>query len=547
MHCADDQRDKKYRLSRANHRFGVVMTHRIQRLVLCFVLLATSALLSGCLISNLSSSTSGGITTLQATATVLQPSPCTVNTAAQTTTCTPVMEVALPTGGTQNFPFLIELLGYAAPLTLYDPLIVQVPATMSNFAGSITAGPPGVAPGTPLSVTAGLTSVPIDATTNLVAEPGMQLVILDFPTPTGAANGTYTFRLQFSGTTNSIKAVFAAKLAAGANTYYLPIFPCVTSFANVPAISLPLANLNGLIPIVLSAQGCNGRMYNFAGLGPTTINLNQHGLTGSWYQPATSGQGIEVEVYPNLAAGASGNAQVSWFTYDTVAGGPERQRWYTLGGAVPTGQPAALTIYQNVGGNFNALPVTNAQAVGTASLSFDSCTSGQLSYTFSDGSGRTGTIPLTRITQSVTCSATGASTTNADFALSGNWYDPTTSGQGITVEINPTSNALFLAWYTYAPGGASAGAAGQRWYTAQATFTAGARSIPVQIYQTTGGVFNTSTATPPTTVSVGSGTLSFQSCTSATLSYNFTGATNGGASGTIALSRVGPVPVGCNF
>lgn len=523
------------------------MNRRLPRLALLYLLCATSLLLHGCLISNFSSSSSAGITTLQATATVLQPSPCTVNTAAQTTTCTPVMEIGLPTGGTQNFPFLIQLLGYAAPLTLYDPLIVQVPAAMSNFAGSITAGPPGVNPGTPLSVIAGLTSVPIDATTNLVAEPGMQLVILDFPTPTGVANGTYTFRLQFSGTTNSIKAVFAAKLAAGASTYYLPLFPCVTNFASVPAISLPATSIAGVIQLILSAQGCNGKAYNFAGIGPTTINLNQHGVTGSWYQPATSGQGIEVEIYPNLAAGASGYAQVSWFTYDGVVGGADHQRWYTLGGPVPTGQPASLTIYQNVGGNFNALPVTTAQAVGSATLSFDSCTSGQLSYTFSDGSGRTGVVPLTRITQNVTCSSSGASSTNADFAFSGNWYDPSTSGQGITVEVNPTSNALFLAWYTYAPGGASSGAAGQRWYTAQASYTPGARSIPVQIYQTTGGAFNASTATPPTTVVVGSGTLSFQSCSNATLSYAFTGASNGGASGSIALSRVGPVPAGCNF
>ena len=30
----------------------------------------------------------------------------------------------------------------------------------------------------------------------------------------------------------------------------------------------------------------------------TILDLNQHGLTGSWYEPATSGQGVEVEVFP---------------------------------------------------------------------------------------------------------------------------------------------------------------------------------------------------------------------------------------------------------
>ena len=107
-------------------------------------------------------------------------------------------------------------------------------------------------------------------------------------------------------------------------------------------------------------------------------------------QAATSGQGIEVEVFPNSSSG-TGSAFVSWFTYDTVIGGADRQRWYTAQGPVVTGQPnAALTIYQNTGGNFNAPPATNAQAVGTATMSFDTCSSGQLSYTFTDGTDRTG-------------------------------------------------------------------------------------------------------------------------------------------------------------
>ena len=114
-----------------------------------------------------------------------------------------------------------------------------------------------------------------------------------------------------------------------------------------------------------------------------TPDLNQHGLTGSWYEPATSGQGVELEVYPDLSAPGIGLAFLSWFTYDSVAGGADRQRWYTAEGPVVTGQPnATLTIYQNIGGNFNAPPITAADQVGTARLSFDSCTTGVLSYNF---------------------------------------------------------------------------------------------------------------------------------------------------------------------
>jgi len=284
-------------------------------------------------------------------------------------------------------------------------------------------------------------------------------------------------------------------------------------------------------------------LMQWAALGGA-IDLNQHGLTGSWYESATSGQGVEVEVFPNPSSG-TGTTFVSWFTYDTVPGGADHQRWYTAQGPVVTGQPnASLTIYQNTGGNFNAPPVTNAQPVGTATLSFDRCTSGQLAYRFSDG--RSGTMPLTRLTQNVTCSTTTPFPTNGDFALSGNWYGgAATSGQGFTAEVNPNSGAFFSAWYTYMPNGAAAGAVGQRWYTAQGSFTPGMRSIPVTIYETSGGMFDTPTPPGQKTVAVGTGTMAFQSCAAATFSYNFTGGTSIGFSGTIALSRVGPVPPGC--
>jgi hypothetical protein len=280
----------------------------------------------------------------------------------------------------------------------------------------------------------------------------------------------------------------------------------------------------------------------FLSLAPTALGagdafpLNQNGLTGSWYDPLTSGQGFEVEVYPDLLSPGTGLAFVAWFTYDSVVGGAERQRWYTLSGPVVSEQPnASLTIYQNTGGNFNAPPITESVPVGTATLSFDSCVSGQLSYTFTDGSGRSGTIPLQRLTPNVTCSPLGEAHENVLFILSGNWYDPVTTGQGITVELNPISNVLFFAWQTYAPNGANAGPAGQRWYTGQGAFV-NFPSIAVQLYESTGGMFNTLPPVP-STVAVGSATLAFQSCYDATLSYSFTGGSNSGASGTIKLSK----------
>lgn len=183
----------------------------------------------------------------------------------------------------------------------------------------------------------------------------------------------------------------------------------------------------------------------------------QTGLTGTWYEPATGGQGFMVAVYGDTLYG-QGTVLASWLTYDNIVGGAERQRWYTLSGTVVRGQTqVSMTIYQNIGGNFNAPPITTAIPVGTATLSFDSCTSGQLVYDFTDGSGRASTIPLSRLTQNVTCSDTSARPTNADFWRSGVYYNVATSGQGLTVEVNPISRVLFVAWMTYAPNGAGAG------------------------------------------------------------------------------------------
>ncbi len=203
------------------------------------------------------------------------------------------------------------------------------------------------------------------------------------------------------------------------------------------------------------------------------------------------------------------------------------------------------TIYRNVDGNFNALPITQAVDVGSGTLAFRQCDKGTLDYTFTDGSGLTGTIDLTRLLPNVTCRVGTAPTTNADYAFSGNWYDSdTTYGQGFLIDVNPLSPYFFLTWYTYAPMGQGAGAASQRWFTGQVAYVAGSRTVTAQLFETTGGLFDRVTNPEPLTVEVGTATVTFLSCSSARIQYNFTLGANAGMSGTINLSRIGPVPPG---
>lgn len=278
------------------------------------------------------------------------------------------------------------------------------------------------------------------------------------------------------------------------------------------------------------------------------VNLDQHGLTGSWYNPATGGQGIEMEVYPDLIGPGQGLLFAGWFTFDVTAAGG--QRWYVLSGNVSnTSASAQLTIGAVDGGNFNAPPALGASVVGQATLRFSDCNDATLNYIFTDGSGRSGTIPLSRLTTNITCSATGDNgSAPTDYLLSGNWYDSTTGGQGFMFDINPTQSLLFAAWYTFAPNGQQiAGPSSEHWYTLQTgvgSFVGGTTQLnDVVIGETTGGVFNNPARA--TTVQVGSANIAFQSCNAMTLAYTFTSGTNQGKSGTINLQRTGPTPAGC--
>jgi hypothetical protein len=291
---------------------------------------------------------------------------------------------------------------------------------------------------------------------------------------------------------------------------------------------------------------------------PTTndgpVNLNQQGLTGTWYNPLTSGQGIVTQVFPDLIASGQGLLAGGWFTFDVAPqGGADKQRWYSLQGAVSSANPTAtIGIYTATGGNFNAGPVVSQTKVGTATIAFSDCTHGTLGYTFTDGSGRSGYIPLSRLDTSVSCSAAGDTGANAGKGLlSGAWYDPNTSGQGLLFDISPSQNILFAGWYTFAPNGQQVGGgASQRWYTLQSLLTpngsaTGLYLTNVPIYTAAGGVFDN--PVKPASAQVGSATVSFSNCNTLQISYTFSGGTNAGQSGTLNLLRTGPTPAGCNF
>ncbi len=274
-------------------------------------------------------------------------------------------------------------------------------------------------------------------------------------------------------------------------------------------------------------------------------DINQQGLTGAWYDVSTEGQGFFIEIYPDLLGAGQGFLFGGWYTYDVVAGGAESQRWYTFSGALNAGgDSATVSIHQNTAGNFAAAPTTVATPVGSALIRFDSCTHAQFTFSLTDG--RAGDLSLTRLLPNIACATPDTTVAaDADFPFSGSWYNPDTSGQGVMIEINPTLGAAVMAWYTYAANGATSSGNSLRWFTSQAPYTAGARTLSLTVYETVGGVFNQASTT--TTTAVGTATVTFTGCESAVLSYQFTGGALSGRSGSIALSRAGYAPSACSF
>lgn len=121
--------------------------------------------------------------------------------------------------------------------------------------------------------------------------------------------------------------------------------------------------------------------------------------------------------------------------------------------------------------------------------------------------------------------------------ISGAWFNPTTPGQGFLIDVRPSDNFIFIAWFTYeaeTPGVPilKVGSNDQRWLTAQGNFTGAGAQLP--IFNTTGGQFNGPRGT--TTTQVGTMNVNFSSCTAGTLTYTLPN----NLTGQIALQRVLP-------
>ena len=386
---------------------------------------------------------------------------------------------------------------------IYDPLILEVPATASTFSGFIQVkGGFGIEQS--LVFKTGLASIPVDRNTTLVAEPGTQLVIVDLP-PGLARTFDATISLHYIDLGHApIKAILALKVPVGGTTYYAPMLPCVTDFADVPAVHPGGLTLAQLPALLAGVSGCDHKSYDFGDFAPPPA-ANYQGLW--WKFPASSESGWGL----NLAHQGD-KIFASWFTYDTMG-----RDWWLVMTADKTG-PGTYTgkLYQTRGPAFNSTHFDPAAVVatqaGTGTLTFTDPNNGTFAYVIGTTS-QTKTITREQFGTLPTCIYGGA----PNLALATNfqdlwWAAPANSESGWGINLNHEGDTIFATWFTYDLDGSPL------WLVVTAPRT-GPGVYSGDLYETSGARFDAFRVIDVKATKVGTATFTFTDGNTATFSY----------------------------
>ena len=119
------------------------------------------------------------------------------------------------------------------------------------------------------------------------------------------------------------------------------------------------------------------------------------------------------------------------------------------------------------------------------------------------------------------------------------WYNPQTSGQGFFIVAWESLQQVFLSWFTYdaerpaEDAQATLGEPGHRWLTAQGAFDGD--SALLDLYSSSGGVFDSPDPVVPPPTRVGTLRLHFEDCSTGRVSYEIDAS---GHRGVIPIRRI---------
>jgi len=126
--------------------------------------------------------------------------------------------------------------------------------------------------------------------------------------------------------------------------------------------------------------------------------------------------------------------------------------------------------------------------------------------------------------------------------ISGGWFNPETSGQGLYFEVLPSTDTMIMAWFVHdsqlpdvgVP--SNVGDAGNRWLTASGTYQD--NQFVADVLKISGGLFDN--PTPVSAIVVGEVMITFNNCSTAVMSYTLD---DSELTNTINIQRVSGVNV----
>ncbi len=180
------------------------------------------------------------------------------------------------------------------------------------------------------------------------------------------------------------------------------VFGEVVSGMDVVDLIASLQQFNFAYPVLNYVQNSNIQASNLIYVNKAfvlseTLSLNA-ALSGGWFNPATPGQGIYLEILPE-----TGKMVMAWFAYDTelpqdqldVILGDAGHRWFVADDFFD-GNVFEGSIFLAQNGIFDANDAVSVTAVGTVRVEFESCSSALVTYEFT-GTDISGSFPMSRL------------------------------------------------------------------------------------------------------------------------------------------------------
>ena len=161
-----------------------------------------------------------------------------------------------------------------------------------------------------------------------------------------------------------------------------------------------ITNVEFTVTITDLQTGLERTYFNELGVTPTAVidpgrlgaTLNR-GHSGYWFNPQAPGQGISVELHPQI----NRFGFLAYYGFDAAAEskvGASDQRWVTGQGTYEA-DTLSMTLFSTSGGQFNTDQAPETVAVGTAAFTVSDCRTATLQVDFDEGISET--ISLERL------------------------------------------------------------------------------------------------------------------------------------------------------